>query len=120
MSTYHPDKWVMLKLTSKEHSVCYKVLASWYGGFAGSDSWKLSSGTKSASIADVGQDGWVDFPQESGSTYTCFLDSYGTSMYTHSILNQWLTQLAEVNDGTTIEVMPADTDFLALSYDSVA
>ena len=120
MSTYHPDKWVMLKITSKEHGVCYKVLASWYGGFGGSNSWKLSSGTKSANIADIGEGGWVDFPQESNSTYTCFLDSYGTSAYTHMVLQSWLTGLAEAGGDSTIEVMPEETDFLALSYDSVA
>lgn len=118
MSTYHPDKWVMLKITSPKFGICYKVLASWYGGFAGSDSWKLSSGTKSASIADIGQAGWINFPQESGSEYTCFLDSYGTNMYTQSILNSWIERLASMD--TTIEVMPSNTDFLALSYDSVA
>lgn len=120
MNAYHPDKWVMLKITSKEQGVCYKVLASWYGGFGGSNSWKLSSGTKSASVADVGQKGWFNFPQESGSEYTCHLNSYGTSGYTHSILNGWLTSLAEAGGDSTIEVMPEETNFLALSYASVA
>lgn len=118
MSTYHPDKWVMLKITSPEFGTAYKVLASWYGGYAGSDSWKLSSGTKSAAHADVGQAGWLNFPQYSGSEYTCFKESYGTSMYTASILSGWIKQLEEANNGSVIEVMPEDTDFLALVYEA--
>lgn len=120
MSTYHPDKWVMLKITSKEHGVIYKVLASWYGGFAGSDSWKASSGTKSASVADVGQKGWLNFPQESGSEYTCYLDSYGTSGYTQGILNKWLADLENDTEGNSVEVLPKGTDFLNIVYDKLA
>ena len=45
MSTYTPDLWVILEFKEKDsEEVNRKVLASWYGGYAGSDSWKLSSG----------------------------------------------------------------------------
>ena len=39
-----PDTWVIVKITSKEYPPVYKVLAGWYGGYAGANSWKMSSG----------------------------------------------------------------------------
>lgn len=67
MSEYHPDSWVIVEINSAEHEVIHKVLAGWYGGFAGSNSWKLSSGI--VSIAESGE--LVTMPQSSGSTYVC-------------------------------------------------
>jgi hypothetical protein len=65
MSTYTPDSWKLVKITSAEYGDVYKVLASWYGGFAGADRWKLSSGVESVSIdGDI-----ITLPQSSGSTY---------------------------------------------------
>jgi hypothetical protein len=53
MNTYTPDRWVIIKITSPEYETIYKVLAGWYGGFAGSDSWKINSGiTKIVESAD--------------------------------------------------------------------
>lgn len=108
MSTYTPDKWVMLKISNANH-VSYKVLASWYGGFGGGDSWKLSSGTKGA-ITHVNH---MEFPQHSGSSYVCGRDNYGMSNYAGSILSGWESS---VEKGTTIEIMPKDTDFGLINY----
>ncbi len=44
MNTYIPDSWVIVEISSPEHGKILKILASWYGGYAGADSWKLSSG----------------------------------------------------------------------------
>jgi hypothetical protein len=45
MSTYTPDRWIVVKLTKRDTGeTINKVLAGWYGGFAGADSWKLNSG----------------------------------------------------------------------------
>ena len=44
-----PDKWVVLKI-EHEGNIIYKVFASWYGGYLGSDSWKLNSGIKDIEI----------------------------------------------------------------------
>ena len=45
MSEYFPDKWVVVKISGYEDSPpIHKVFACWYGGWAGSDSWKLNSG----------------------------------------------------------------------------
>lgn len=115
MSNYTPDKWVMVKITSKKHGTTYKVLASWYGGFGGSDSWKLSSGTLRAKPF-ARKEGWIDFPQESGSTYICHPDLYGMSHYTSGVYREFEKQLEEVKDGSTIEVLPETTDFYSMEY----
>lgn len=67
MSTYTPDAWVPVLIESKEHGKIYKILAGWYGGYIGSDYWKLSSGVESISISEDGS--VITMPQSSGSTY---------------------------------------------------
>jgi hypothetical protein len=80
MSTYTPDKWVIMK-TDVGGTLHYRVLASWYGGYLSSDSWKMSSGI----VSMVETDTAYEFSNESGSLYRCFKNSIGTSMYTYSV-----------------------------------
>lgn len=65
MNDYTPDSWVPVLIESPEHGKIYKILCSWYGGFAGSDYWKLSSGIESITE----EDGVLSMPQSSGSVY---------------------------------------------------
>ena len=44
VSPYIPHKWVVVEFKTNDGEVNRKVMASWYGGYLGSDSWKLSSG----------------------------------------------------------------------------
>lgn len=70
MSQYTPDSWVVVELgaPATRHR---RVLAGWSGGFAGSDSWRLSSG-----ITSVEEDGEVlKIVNESGSVYYCHKSS---------------------------------------------
>ena len=46
-SEYTPDKWVVVEVHTKDGEILYKVLGSWYGGYAGSDEWRFSSGITS-------------------------------------------------------------------------
>jgi len=99
-----PDKWVMLKLSYPKTGITYKVLASWYGGYAGSDSWKLSSGTK----AMIVHDDHLEFPQHSGSTYCGSIHNYGMSYYTESVLAGFMNQ-----------VKNTDASIVVLEYDEI-
>ena len=65
-----------------------KILSSWYGGWAGSDSWRLSSG-----ITEVEEleDSYI-IKNESGSVYTCFKKRYGMSAYTMAVLEDFKKQ----------------------------
>ena len=59
-----------------------KILSSWYGGWVGSDSWRLSS-----VITEVEEleDSYI-IRNESGSVYTCFKKRYGMSFYAMTVL----------------------------------
>ena len=113
MSEYTPDRWVIVKIvTPKEH--LYKVFASWYGGYGGSDSWKMNSGIVRATL--VG-DCW-EFDGSSGSVYSCHKDYYGTNGYGGSVLSNMIGQ-AQAQD-IQIEVLDRETDWAQLEYDPLA
>lgn len=101
MSNYYPDKFVIIKLTSPKHGVNYKVLASWYGGFAGSDCWKLSSGIIKITKTEAG----YEFLNHSGSTYFCAKETYGMSFYTSSIYSGFVEQMKEAPEGNILELI---------------
>jgi hypothetical protein len=87
MSEYTPDKWVVIEI-AMEGTTVQKILSSWYGGWAGSDSWRLSSG-----ITEVEEleDSYI-IKNHSGSVYTCFKGRYGMSSYTVGILKDFKEQ----------------------------
>ncbi len=80
-----PDSWVILKLP---HNI-YKVFAFFYGGYLGSDYWKLNSG-----ITKIEQDDeYYYFMGYSGSVYKCHKKAYGVSQsFGLSDLNEILKQ----------------------------
>jgi hypothetical protein len=104
MSEYQPDKFVVLKITF-DKGVIYKVFGSWYGGFAGRDSWKMNSGIKYV----VKYEQLFDFYGYSGSCYTCHRSRYGVSGYSGSVLTQLIENAAK--QGVAIEVLPEDYPF---------
>jgi hypothetical protein len=85
MSEYFPDKWVVIKVTSAEVQL-YRVFACWYGGWAGSDSWKINSGITKVVPIENG----YSFEGHSGSAYKCSKGSYGTNSYGGSVLNNFI------------------------------
>jgi hypothetical protein len=105
MSEYIPDKWVIVKIDGNNYPTIYKVFACWYGGYAGSDSWKLNSG-----ITRVSREGYVySFEGSSGSVYECHEDCYGTNFYGLGVLQNMIDTAGK--NGITIEILPEDTDW---------
>ena len=104
MREYTPDTWVVLEFDAPQLEVpLRKVFAGWYGGYTGSDSWKLNSG-----ITTIRRDGdWLEFDGYSGSTYCCHRHNYGFSGLMHSIYERWLTQADERGD-MTIRILSID------------
>jgi hypothetical protein len=103
MSEYAPDKWVIIKINSKNK---YKVFASWYGGWAGSDSWRINSG-----ISEITEDdNYYFFEGNTGSVYKCHKSGYGTTGYSQTVLDELINSQPEFS----IEVMPEDTSFIGL------
>jgi hypothetical protein len=110
MSYYRPDKWVMVKIDGNNLPTIYKIFACWYGGYAGSDSWKLNSG-----VTQVSKEGYVySFEGSSGSLYQCHEDTYGTNMYGGGVLDDMIKRAAD--NGIVIEILDESTDFLTLNY----
>jgi hypothetical protein len=104
MSNYYPDKWVLVEFDSAKHGKITKVLASWYGGYLNGDSWKLSSGVNKITDTSEG----YEFLNDSGSTYFCHKDAYGMSGYTSSVYSNFVEQIKEANDGSTIRILDED------------
>lgn len=104
MSTYTPDVWVVLEFNAPELTTpTRKVFAGWYGGFAGSNSWKLNSGiTVVRKVED-----WFEFDGYSGSTYRCHNNNYHMSGLMHDVLNSWVARANERGD-VQIKVLTLD------------
>jgi hypothetical protein len=111
MSDYTPDKWVVVKITAPDNPPVHKVFACWYGGYLGSDSWKLNSG-----ITRAYEDGQrVMFDGSSGSTYACHKASYGTNLYGQGVLNNLIDKIERA--GGTCSILPEETNWLEINYE---
>ena len=118
MTTYNPDKWVVVKIDgiggpviSNGHPPIYKVFACWYGGYAGSDSWKLNSG-----IISVSREGNIySFEGSSGSTYKCHTDCYGTYLYGSRVLGNMIDTSGK--NGVDMKILPENTDWETIDFD---
>lgn len=101
MSTYTPDKWLVVKITSSSGSID-KVFANWYGGYLNGDSWKLSSGiTETVEFEDR-----FEYTNYSGSLYICYKGREGVNNYGASVL-QGLTEDITTAGGT-LEILTKD------------
>jgi len=100
MSTYTPDVWVVLEITTPKETL-QKVFAGWYGGFAGSNSWKLNSGITAVRIDDEGH---YEFDGYSGSTYCCHANNYHMSSLMQGVLANWLKEL-DNREGYGIKIL---------------
>ena len=114
---YTPDSWVPVLIRSKKHGSVYKILCSWYGGFAGADYWKLSSGIESVMIEGSSPTdfGTLTMPQTSGSTYVVSGQTHMSSLMA-SIYADFV-QKAENSQGTenefTIEIVELEDLFIS-------
>jgi hypothetical protein len=115
MSDYMPDRWVVVKITGADSPAIHKVFACWYGGYAGSDSWKLNSGITQVTYKVTNKERLYLFEGSSGSVYECHADCYGTNMYGMSVLSNMIDKAAE--NGITIEILPEETIFTEIEYE---
>ena len=101
MSDYTPNRWVIVEINSPEHGKIRKVLGSWYGGYLGSDSWRMNSGI--TQVIDQGE--YYDVVGYSGSVYKCYKGAEGMSAYTAGVFEVYKKELEERNMGT-MEIVP--------------
>lgn len=106
MANYSPDKFVVIKLNNPKDPH-YKVFGTWYGGYLGSDNWRLNSG-----ITKVEEKGpLLVFYGSSGSTYTVHKETYGTNNYTDGVLKNLVSKAS-----FEIEVLDENTDWLSIDW----
>lgn len=82
---YFPHRWVVIDY-GKEVGLApqrYAILAGWYGGFTGSDSWKRSSPVVEW---DFKEDD-LEVSTESGSKYVLHKNTIGVTMLTQSLIS---------------------------------
>lgn len=101
---YSPALWQGIKLTHEGKDI-YKILGTWYGGYGGSDSWRLSSGV--VSINEIDEDHY-EVINHSGSTYICHKKAEGMGGYTSSIYAGFCKQADESNGKFKIELVSID------------
>jgi len=86
MNTCTPDKFVLIDYGSAcPPEQRYAILAGFYGGFAGSNSWKRSSSIASVEVVNDKQLIVITY---SGSKYVLYKACIGTTMLTQSLLSQ--------------------------------
>lgn len=96
MSKYVPDKWVIIK--TNIGGLHYRVLASWYGGYTSSDSWRMSSGIASILETDLN----YEITNDSGSSYICEKTQIGMSSYTSTVFDNY----KNMYKGDIFEIVP--------------
>lgn len=87
MSSYTPDRWIVLEIKHPNREPVRKLFAGWYGGFTTGDSWKLNSGIVNIRVDEFGS--LYEFDGLSGSTYYCDANNHGLSSYMLEILDSW-------------------------------
>jgi hypothetical protein len=91
MSEYTPDLWTIVRITSSDNPKIDKVVGSWYGGYGGSNEWRMNSGIEKI----VEHEKHYDIHGYSGSVYKCYKGKKGMSAYTNMVMNNMATQLEE-------------------------
>lgn len=102
MSVYTPDKWVVVRVTTKSGEQVDKVLGGWYGGFAGSDHWRLNSGIESVKECNDR----FEFYGYSGSVYVCYKPLYGLTHLTAGLLKGWTDRNINIDILEEYDVRP--------------
>lgn len=106
---YTPDRWVIVKVTSKTNTH-HRVFAGWYGGFTQGDSWKMNSGI--THWEDKGD--YYAVHGKSGNVYNCYKVSSGMSAYMSNVLYRFEQEAAHHADGAGISVVE---DYFDAAYE---
>lgn len=111
MTTYEPNKWVIIKFDTDE-GPAHVVFGSWSGGYLDGDSWRRNSG-----IVRVEEDGdFLLFHGHTGSVYRVFKDRYGVAGGSNYAV---LDAMVKASESVNAQVLPEDTDWLNLEGISV-
>lgn len=101
-----PDRWLIVKINGKNPH--YRIFACWYGGYLGSDSWRMNSGIEHVRIEG---DHFV-FSGTSGSEYYCHKNAHGISNYGSTVLHRMIEKSSELN----MEIISPDIDVMSIDF----
>ena len=101
-----PDRWLIVKINGNDPH--YRVFGSWYGGYLGSDSWRMNSGITKVSE----DDDYYHFEGTSGSVYHCHKKAWGISGYGSAVLHAMIEKQKDYQ----MEIVPQDIDVTTLEY----
>ena len=109
-NAYTPDYWTIVKITTPQDKLIYKVFATWRGSYTMNEAWRMNSGITNVEI----EGNYIKFYGNSGSVYKLVNkeSEYRTTAYTQSILNHMKQQLEKLNG--TIEELPFNTNWKEL------
>lgn len=96
---YCPDRWEIIQVSDD----LKKVFGCWFGGYGGSDSWRMSSGIEK--VEDIGNGYLVT--NYSGSVYFCHKESRGMHSYGRGVFNTYKAEaekLGQIFDVVEISV----------------
>lgn len=91
-NVYTPDNWRIIRTEYPDQYTGYRIMCSWYGGYAGSDRWRISSGIQSIEEYDE----YYVLSNRSGSTYRLFKNSEGWSGYGLAIFENLIARSPNV------------------------
>lgn len=83
------DKWVVISIETPDGTVIKKIFVGWWGGYLGTDSWRLSS--QIVSVKKSNGDS-ILVTTASGSTYVLHKNSIGMTAYMGEKMSQWAKQ----------------------------
>lgn len=94
MSEYEPDAWVIVEVSAPNIGTIRRLLCSYYGGYLGADSWRMSSGITSA------KDGQHTYEvlNQSGSIYTLLKAQYRMSGFTTNVWEDMVSSIENQKD----------------------
>ena len=125
MSTYTPNEWVVIKVRDFDDNLndkfIYKVFGGWWGGYLGSDTWRLNSGITKAEKVEYYDARHpdaviIDFHGYSGSIYRVAKIAYGVGGWRADVLNKMIKDGNKAHGDGYIEIMPENTDWLNFNY----
>ena len=96
MNFNNPDRWVVLEMSDGSNESVRKVFAGWYGGYLGSDEWKLSSGI----IEETENEHEFEFINASGSVYRCRKNAYGMTGLMCDVYENWQEKIKNIAEGS--------------------
>lgn len=111
---YNPSRYLIVKITTKENEIFYKIFATFYGGYTDGDSYRFSSRIEYYTeiernvtiLNDTRKCKEYLFKNHSGSIYSCIDGTEGASGWSSGVLEYYKKKVEE--SGHSLEILSKD------------